>query len=342
MPRDPIKFLSASALLAMAATPALATKANQLVDINGMHGRDAEAQLQSRGFSHVSTHKNSTGYVNSYWWNSRDDNCVVVEVYNGRVETINDATDQDCGHHKGSGAAAAGAVAGAAILGALLSHKSHHHDDDTHHATVEDEAHFDRGYTDGLHNAAYHNYDRSDAYSKGYQAGVDEREANLGQHHRRGGYSQVAQFADLKDARAAGGMEELERRGFRQVDNFTSGNTRYSIQYRAESQQCVQVTIADGRFYDLRDIGRHPKCGSGGNSASYEPPARIDDVVGRSGEKAREILNDRGFTRVARFGDDNTRYSIMWRAQSQQCLQMMVVNGRASDVRDIGQHPNCK
>ena len=52
----------------------------------------------------------------------------------------------------------------------------------------------------------------------------------------------------------------LERRGFRQVDNFTSGNTRYSIQWQPESRQCVQVTIADGRFYDLRDIGRHPKC----------------------------------------------------------------------------------
>ena len=55
-------------------------------------------------------------------------------------------------------------------------------------------------------------------------------------------------------------MSELEQRGFRQVDNFTSGDTRYSIQWREATRQCVQVTIADGRLYDLRDIGQHPKC----------------------------------------------------------------------------------
>lgn len=254
------KSVSTAAMIALAATPALAEKASHLVDINGSHGRDAESELQSRGFAHVSTHKSSSGYVNSYWWNEKDDNCVTVEVYDGRVMTISDASDQDCGHHKGSAGAVAGAAVGAALLGALLSHKSHHHDDDKHHEGVEDEAHFDRGYTDGLHNAAYHNYDRSDAYSNGYTAGVDEREANLSHHHGRGGYTPAVQINDLKGARAAGGMDELDRRGFTQVDNFTSGNTRYSIQWRSTSNQCVQVTIADGHFYDLRDIGRHPKC----------------------------------------------------------------------------------
>ena len=226
---------------AIITTPVLAEKANQLVDINGSRGRDAEYQLQQRGFAHVSTHKSNGGFVNSYWWDEGDDNCVVVEVYDGRVMTINDASDQDCGHHKGSAGAAVGAIAGAAILGALLSHKSHHHDD-------------------GKHNAAYHNYERSDAYSNGYTAGVAERNANLRHHYNRGGYAQVAHYNDLQGARAAGGMDEMSRRGFRQVDNFTSGDTRYSIQYKADTRQCVQVTIADGHFYDLRDIGQHPKC----------------------------------------------------------------------------------
>ena len=181
------KLTAGTAVVALAAAPVLAEKASELTDINGSRGRDAESALQSRGFAHVSTHKNSMGYVYSYWWDERDDDCVQVEVYDGRVETINDASDQDCGHHKGNAGAAVGVVAGAAILGALLSHKSHHHDDNKHHDSVEDEAHYDRGYTDGLHNAAYHNYDRSEAYSNGYTAGVNEREANLRHHHRRGG-----------------------------------------------------------------------------------------------------------------------------------------------------------
>ncbi|WP_324828264.1 hypothetical protein [Qipengyuania zhejiangensis] len=255
------RILAGTATLALIATPAMADKASQLVDINGSHGRDAESALQSRGFAHVSTNKNSMGYVYSYWWDERDDDCVQVEVYDGRVTTINDATDQDCGHHKGANAGTAvGVVAGAAILGALLSHKSNHHDNNMHNSDAQAEAQYERGYTDGLHNAAYHNYDRSDAYSSGYTAGVDERNAKLDHHQGHGGYHQSAQIKDLKGARAAGGMSELERRGFRQVDNFTSGDTRYSIQWREESRQCVQVTIADGKFYDLQGIGNHPKC----------------------------------------------------------------------------------
>lgn len=253
-------FVAGTALAAMTAVPVLAEKASELTYINGSYGRDAETQLRERGFAHISTHKNGMGYVYSYWWDEADDKCVNVEVYNGRVESITDASDQDCGHHKGDAGAAVAAVAGAAILGALLSHKSHHHDDNKHHDDREAEAQYERGYKDGLHNASYHNYDRSDAYSSGYSAGVSERNANLSHHQGHGGYRQTAQIADLKDARAAGGMSELENRGFRQVDNFTSGNTRYSIQWRPQSRQCVQVTIADGRFYDIRDIGQHPNC----------------------------------------------------------------------------------
>ncbi|GGA00602.1 hypothetical protein GCM10010923_06460 [Blastomonas marina] len=243
------------------AAPLAAEDASQLVDINGSLGRDAERALQDRGFAHISTHKNSMGYIYSYWWDEADGDCVQVEVYDGRVESITDASDEDCGKHEGSDAGAAVAVvAGVAILGALLAHKSHHHDDGKHAEDAQAESAYERGYNDGLHNAPYHNAARSDAYSSGYQAGVDERSANLRYHSGRGGYAQTAQFEDLRDARAAGGMSELERRGFRQVDNFTSGNARYSIQWQPQTRQCVQVTIADGRLYDLRDIQQHPKC----------------------------------------------------------------------------------
>lgn len=254
------KLAMGVALGALVATPVLAEKANQLVDINGMRGSSAERALQSRGFAHVSTHKNSRGYANSYWWDRDDDDCVQVEVYDGRVQTINDATDQDCGHHKGDVAAAAGVAVGAALMGALIGHKSHHHDDGRHHDSREDEAHYERGYTDGLHNASYHNYDRSDAYSDGYTAGVEEREANLGHHHRRGGYSRVAAYRDVQGMRGPRARDLLRDRGFTRVSRFGDDNTRYSVLWRSESRQCIQLTIADGRVYDVRDIGNHPDC----------------------------------------------------------------------------------
>lgn len=256
-----IAMTSCAGLAILAAgTLAQAEPANQLTTLNGLSAGGAESALQSRGFHHKSTHENSRGYTYSYWWDRDDRNCVRVEEYRGTVETIMDADAQDCDHGGGDAATAAGVVAGAAILGALLTHKSHHHEDGQHHQSAQDEALYDRGFNDGLYNAPYHNADRSDAYSEGYTAGVDQRSVNLREHTSRGGHHEAVRFADLQGARAAGGMEELERRGFRQVDNFTSGDTRYSIQWRHESRQCVQVTIADGHFYDIRDIGQNPNC----------------------------------------------------------------------------------
>lgn len=247
--------------LSLTATPVLARKAHSLSDINGVRATSAEGMLRDRGFAYVSGHKDSMGFANSYWWHSADRNCVIVEVDEGRVMTINDASDGDCGHNGGGNTAAAvGVVAGAALLGALLSHKSGHHDNNQHLADQSADQQYERGYRDGLYNAPYHNFDRANAYSDGYTAGVEERRLNLSHHHGHGGYVQAASFNDLNGARAAGGMSELERRGFVQVDNFTSGDTRYSIQWRAASRQCVQVTIADGEIYDVRDIGQHKRC----------------------------------------------------------------------------------
>ncbi|WP_246448861.1 hypothetical protein [Sphingomonas sabuli] len=240
--------------------PAAAEPAAQLTSINGMAADGAAGALQSRGFTMISGSTNSMGYTYNYWWKPQDKTCVRTETSNGQVLTIADASSSDCHQGNGNAAAAVGVVAGAVLLGALLSHKSHHHDDDKHFANAQEEANYERGFTDGLHNAAYHNYQRSNAYSSGYAAGVDQRTANLGHHYDRGGYAPVTQFKDLQGARAAGGTEELGRRGFRQVDNFTSGDARYGIYWQPATRQCLQVIVANGRLEDIRDIQQHPKC----------------------------------------------------------------------------------
>lgn len=253
------RIVAAGLCAALIATPVMAEKAKALVGLNGAPVANAENELRALGFKFISSHRGSGGFVNSYWWSGKNDNCIVVETRDGMVMTVNDATDQDCGHHMGGDAGTAvGVVAGAALLGALIGGKSHHKEGRDYNR--EQTAEFDRGYTDGLYNGAYHNPSRSDAYSHGYEKGVEEREANLASHSRRGGYAQAARIDDLQGARAAGGMDTLEKRGFVQVDNFTSGNTRYSIQWKRDTRQCVQVTIAEGHFYDIRDIGQHPKC----------------------------------------------------------------------------------
>ena len=251
--------IAAIAALTMATTSASADPASSLTGLNGMNAAQAENAIHDLGFKHISSRKTAYGFTNSYWWDKSDRSCVVLEEGGGQVVSVNDAPAEDCGHTKDGSGGAIAAVAGAAILGALLSHKSDHHDDGRHYDDHESERDYDRGFSDGLYNAPYHNYDRSDAYSNGYSAGVAQRAVNLRHHQDRGGYVRTAQYRDLIGERARR-SDEMDRRGFRQVDNFTSGNTRYSIRYNRDTRQCVQMTIADGRIYDIRDIGRHPKC----------------------------------------------------------------------------------
>jgi hypothetical protein len=252
------RLVAATVCASLIATPAMAANASSLIDINGSNASSAQNMLEQQGFKYIDGHKGSYGANNSYWWNSRDKNCVVVEVMNGIVVTVNDAKTSDCGHSSDNDKTAAVVGLGALLVGAILASKSHHRDNKNY--SDQETLEFDRGYKDGLYNASYHNYSRSSAYSDGYQAGVAERNANLDHHLDRGGYEEAASYADLKNARAAGAMDDLASRGFRQVDNFATGTTRYSIQYRKRSRQCLQVTIADGRVYDISDIQQHPNC----------------------------------------------------------------------------------
>jgi hypothetical protein len=196
------KFLASALCAALVATPAMARKANEMTDLVGARASSGESQMEARGFTFISSSEGDYNTIHSYWWNNRDKNCLHVETYSGRYTAMSDGTNSDCHRSSGSGnaAAAAGVVAGAAILGALLSSKSHHQDGRNYNEQQTGD--FDRGFTDGLHNASYHNPGRSDTYSHGYEKGVEQRNINLRSHSGRGGYA----AADY--IRGPGGLEE--------------------------------------------------------------------------------------------------------------------------------------
>ena len=250
-----------TAMTALLASSAAAYPASNLRDLVGANAGQAERQLEMRGFTYIDGHKQGSSSF-TYWWHDKDDNCVAVETMGGQYVTINDATRKDCNRSGGGDTAAAlGVAAGAVLIGALLSsgHKKHHHEDDNHLSDADAEAHYERGYQDGLHNVPYHNNGRDEAYASGYRAGVDQRASNTSHHTGRGGYSSAASWQDLVGARA-NAIDQLGNRGFRQVDNFVSGTARYSIWWRGDSRQCLQVITADGRLENITDIGQHPKC----------------------------------------------------------------------------------
>jgi hypothetical protein len=66
---------------------------------------------------------------------------------------------------------------------------------------------------------------------------------------------------DLQGARAAGALDEMERRGFRNVDGFQSGaNGSGTVWWTGASRQCMQLITVDGRIDSVTDIKTHPKC----------------------------------------------------------------------------------
>ena len=254
------KFSATVAAVTLAASPAAARKASSLADLNGQNAASAEYQLQARGLKYVDGRKGNYGESYSYWWDSNGNDCIVAEVSDGRVMTINDASNKDCHHDGGNAGAAVAAVAGVALLGALIAHKSDHHDDKKHYENQAHEREYDRGYSDGLHHTAYHNYDNSRYYTQGYTAGVQQRNNNTRNHHGYGGYTTKAAFTDLRGDRASSADSAMRQRGFVNVDGFKSGTTSYTIWNRPASQQCIQVAVANGRVSSAVDIHTHPSC----------------------------------------------------------------------------------
>jgi len=67
-------------------------------------------------------------------------------------------------------------------------------------------------------------------------------------------------LADLKGMDAIKAIDEMTARGFTNVDTMTSGDTIYGIYYNRSTKQCIQLTNADSKVYEVSDIKTHPKC----------------------------------------------------------------------------------
>jgi uncharacterized protein with FMN-binding domain len=255
-----LKKFGASVLsIAIVAAP-LAAKTQSLTDLVGARASSGEMALEKRGYTFITGHEGDYSTKHSYWWNSAAKHCAHVETYDGQYTAITDGTRSDCNQKAdgGDAAAAIGLVAGAALLTGILSHKSHHKQGVNYDQQQTQE--FEYGYRDGLYNASYSNGNRSDGYARGYEQGVNERNANLSHHNGRGGYAKAARISDIKGMNSVSAFDVIVGRGFTNVDSFSSGNTTYGVFYNRATRQCVQMTNADRRVYDIRDIGTHPNC----------------------------------------------------------------------------------
>ncbi len=251
--------LLAAPLVGLASTP------SGLKDLVGERAAGAESAMKSRGY-HLNHLEQGADRIWSYWWNPGKDKCVVVATVDGRYDAITETPAPDCrqtGQVEGgkNNDAAAAAVAAAAILGvvALASQSHHRNDGQPHYQDANNTAEFERGYRDGLYHQGYHNYNRSNEYSGGYERGQEQRDyetpyrSSAGYH---GGYSSFVNVADLQGARASSGDGELRRRGFTDVDGFKKDNKAHTFWWNGSTSQCVHVVTKDGYFKAVKDASR--------------------------------------------------------------------------------------
>ncbi len=267
--------LAALVGLALAMPPAWSqTPDLRLSDLVNQGSDYAQRELRNRGY--VFIHADQRGAkLWQYWWNARDNVCARVAHVDGRASSIVDVSATDCnqyGQWSGQPAqqpaqqsgdsnrmnnATKAALAAAAIAGvAILAHRSHERDEEKH-KTEQQTAEFERGYRDGLYHHTYHDYNRSQAYVDGYQAGQEKRQAETNYRSPYGYHSGQAAYAPLNDLIGARGSsldDTMRQRGFVQKSGYQSGGAAYSTWWNAATRQCKQVIVSNGRVQAINPL----------------------------------------------------------------------------------------
>jgi hypothetical protein len=250
---------------AWAQTPVL-----NLSDLVNQGSDYVQRELRNRGYVFIQGDPRGSKLW-QYWWQSRDYVCARVAHVDGRASSIVEVSPTDCNQYqpvsstasqdssKSSGVsnAAKVAIAAAAITGvAVLAHRSHERDESKHN-TEQQVAEYDRGYRDGLYHQPYHDYNRSQSYVDGYQAGQERRDAETGYRSPYGYHSGQGSYVSLNDmigSSGSGADSVLRKRGFVDKGGYTSGNSSFSTWWNASTRQCVKLVISDGQVRAVNPI----------------------------------------------------------------------------------------
>ena len=222
--------------------------ARDLQDIVGERGSYAEMDLEKRGYVHIKTAK--SGYdVYSSWWSPSQRKCVTYHLTDGNVRSVVDVPPFDCNKSSGAG-----------YSNDAYSHSSYHHSNSSHYSNRDHDMAFERGHTDALHNKSYHNIygdaDLKNAYSDGYQSGVNQRGYNTSHHSGRGGYQSHARVDDLVGLNVDSAAERMGSRGFTEVNQYKHDGKTHRVYYNSQTRQCVDVRAMHGKVGHVENSTR--------------------------------------------------------------------------------------
>ncbi|MES2032761.1 MAG: hypothetical protein V4466_01170 [Pseudomonadota bacterium] len=223
--------LSGSLLLSTAA-PVLAQTPSDLRDLVGARAGQAEGEFQARGYTFVRTQGGGNS-KRSYW--RRGDHCVQVTTADGRYQSIDRMSRDDCDRGgSSSGSDAAAVAAGVAIVGlaaAIAAHNKRDHDKGADHDNE-----YQRGYQAGLYGGDYDRHD-SEAYHDGFIAGETE-----------GSNRRYASSRHVDDAPYA-----AKQACAREADEYQSRpyGSSVAISVRALGRGDYEMTMATGSYRSI-------------------------------------------------------------------------------------------
>jgi hypothetical protein len=251
--------------IALATSPALAqAPILPLSDLVNQGSDYAQREMLKRNYVFIHTGQ-SGSKTWEYWWQNTDRVCARVAHVDGRASSIVSVSPTECNQQpteeqRRSGGLSSGAkvaLGAAALLGvAALAHRSHERDE-ARHNNEQQVAEYERGYRDGLYHQPYHDYNRSQSYVDGYNAGQQKRDAETRYRSPHGHHSGQASFVNVNDlvgARASSADDTLNRRGFVAKGGYKSGNQSFATWWNAGTRQCVQAVTADGRIQALNAL----------------------------------------------------------------------------------------
>lgn len=255
----------------LAATPVWAqAPVLNLSDLVNQSSDYSQRELPRRGYVFIQADPRGSKTW-EYWWKSGENICARVAHVDGRATSIVEVSPTDCNQYapaqqaqpqssdgsKGVSTGAKVAIGAAALLGvAMLAHKSHERDE-AKHANEQQVAEYDRGYRDGMYHQPFHDYNRSQSYIDGYNAGQQKRAAETSYRSPSGYHSGQASYVavnDLIGARGSSMDDAFRQRGFVPKGGYQSQGQAVSMWWNANTRQCLSVTVSDGRVQSINPI----------------------------------------------------------------------------------------
>ncbi len=212
------------------------TASYELQDLVGANKNSARLELESKGYYHIKTDRASYYDNYSYWWNSRNNKCVSYHLVDGKVKSVLNSLPSDCNKSTYTN--------GDEGYYNKYNTRVHHYPNQKYYSEESHNFAFDRGFQDGLHHKAYHNFYKGELktiYAKGYGKGIASRSKRTSYHSGYSGHRAHVQVNDIKGWAYESAYKTLRNRGFAENKKSMNNKKEFILWYNRSTDQCVRT-----------------------------------------------------------------------------------------------------